>query len=339
VAGRCHRFAVAVRTVLAGAGLAALLAGGAFAQAASSPGTSADLPAARACPPEPAPPTPAEARTLAAQATDHGFLWRISKNGHSSYLYGTMHVGRLAWAFPGPALRHAWAETDTLALELDVTDPTLPAQMQQAIAATRQPALPEPLRERLARLVARACAPAHALDSLPPAMQAATLTVFAGRPDGLEPAFAQEGTLAGLAQAQQRRIVGLETAAEQVHALLPATQREAVAMIEEAIEPLEHDDGRASMQQLAEVWASSDLAKLDDYPAWCDCVRNAEERREMRRLLDERNPRLARRINALHAQGRKVLAAVGALHMTGPHGLPTLLAARGYQVELLLPRP
>jgi uncharacterized protein YbaP (TraB family) len=307
----------------------------------AAPASAADAaqPAIRPrCPPDPQPPTPDQARELAAQATDHGFLWRITKNGHSSYLYGSMHVGRLAWAFPGPALREAWAHTDTLALELDLTDPTLQAQMQQAIARSPQPALPASLRDRLARQVALACVPPHALDALPPAMQAATLSAVAGRPDGLEPAYAQEEALAGMAVAQQRRIVGLETAAEQVRALLPATRREAVAMVEEAIEPLEHDGGLASLRQLTQVWATSDLAALEDYPSWCDCVRNAEERREMRHLLDDRNPHLAERIDALHAQGRQVLAAVGALHMAGPVGLPRLMAARGYEVEQLLPR-
>ena len=38
-------------------------------------------------------------------------------------------------------------------------------------------------------------------------------------------------------------------------------------------------------------------------------------------------------IDRLHASGQRVFAAVGALHMPGPTGLPALLARRGYQVE------
>ena len=33
------------------------------------------------------------------------------------------------------------------------------------------------------------------------------------------------------------------------------------------------------------------------------------------------------------ATGKRVFAAVGALHMIGPTALPSLLAARGYRVE------
>ena len=39
------------------------------------------------------------------------------------------------------------------------------------------------------------------------------------------------------------------------------------------------------------------------------------------------------RIVQWHGQGRSPFVAVGTLHMVGPLGLPTLLKARGFQVE------
>ena len=50
-------------------------------------------------------------------------------------------------------------------------------------------------------------------------------------------------------------------------------------------------------------------------------------------MLDDRNPALAERIDALHMGGKSVFAAVGSLHMVGKLGLPLLMAQRGYQVE------
>jgi len=49
------------------------------------------------CPPEPKPLSPEMLSAAQRQARDRGFLWRVSKDGHSSYLYGTLHVGREAW--------------------------------------------------------------------------------------------------------------------------------------------------------------------------------------------------------------------------------------------------
>ena len=62
-------------------------------------------------------------------------------------------------------------------------------------------------------------------------------------------------------------------------------------------------------------------------------MRTKADRTAMKRLLDDRNPVLADGIDALHASGKSVFAAVGALHMIGPTGLPAQMAQRGYKVE------
>ena len=82
--------------------------------------------------PQPTPQLLAQAR---AQARNHGFLWRISKGGHASYLYGTMHVGKLEWMFPGPAEIRALQASSSIALEINVHDPVLMQQLQAGIAA------------------------------------------------------------------------------------------------------------------------------------------------------------------------------------------------------------
>jgi uncharacterized protein YbaP (TraB family) len=89
------------------------------------------------------------------------------------------------------------------------------------------------------------------------------------------------------------------------------------------------------VQRLLRAWASGDEATLASYPQWCMCLETAAERRFMHRLLDERNGGMADRLAALHAGGRQVFAAVGALHMTGPRGVQALLRERGFEVRLV----
>jgi uncharacterized protein YbaP (TraB family) len=62
-------------------------------------------------------------------------------------------------------------------------------------------------------------------------------------------------------------------------------------------------------------------------------MKTDKDRDMMKRMLDERNPGMAQSIDAIHASGKAVFAAVGSLHMVGKVGLPALLAARGYTVE------
>ena len=293
--------------------------------------------AARAadCPPTAVEPAPDAIAALAATASDHGVLWRLRRDGHDSYLYGTLHVGRLAWALPGPQMRQAWQKTGVLAVELDITDPAT----LQALGHT--PPLPKPLsadvQARLDAQVRAACLPEGLVTTLHPVMLLSTLTVLAGRWDDLDIGYAQEQVLLGMAHAGARKIVPLESAEEQLAAIIPKDPKDLQRSIDDGLSQLEHNEVRAPMLKLAQAWASGDIATLQSYDNWCDCIHDDADRRLMHALLDERNPHLAQRIADLHASGQRVFAAVGALHMTGPGGLPALLAKMGFEVQRLVP--
>jgi hypothetical protein len=288
-----------------------------------------------ACPPTPQTPSAEQIQAAQRDTRDRGFLWRISKQGRSSYLFGTLHVGKLPWIFAGPRLREAIAGTDTLALELDVTDPALLQNPPAVVTASL--ALPDALRARLARQIMAACLPEQALQRFHPLMQAVTLTVLSARWEGLDANYAQEVVLATAARVQQRPIIALESAQAQMAVLLPSDPDEARRLLDQTLEQLEHGRTRPLLRRMADAWADARLSDLEDYPQWCECADTNEDRAFMRRLNDDRNGPMAERIDALHGEGKRVLVAVGALHMTGERGLPRLMAARGYTVERLVP--
>jgi uncharacterized protein YbaP (TraB family) len=288
-----------------------------------------------ACPPVAQPPTAEQIQAAQRDARDRGFLWRITKQGRSSYLFGTLHLGRMPWIFAGPRLREALANTDTLALEIDLTDP---AVLQNPPAAATAPMpLTDALRARLSRQITAACVPEAALQRLNPLMQAITLTVLAARWEGLDASFAQEIVLATAARAQRRAIVSLESVQSQLSVLLPKDPGETQRLLDQALEQLEKDRARPLLRRLAEAWAEGRLQEIEDYAQWCECADTPQDRAFLRRLNDERNAPMADRIDAMHRDGKRILVAVGALHMTGEQGLPRLMAARGYTVERLVP--
>ena len=101
--------------------------------AAVSLAATAQAPSAAACPPVVSPPSADEIRSAQQAARDRGFLWRISKGGVTSYLYGTIHLGSLQWAPPGPTLLQALEQAQVMALELDVTDAETLSLLQAAL--------------------------------------------------------------------------------------------------------------------------------------------------------------------------------------------------------------
>jgi len=306
---------------------ALLLWGSAQAQ---SPGT--------ACPPAVLPLAEAPGEQSAAPQ-DVGLLWRLQRDGRTSYLYGSMHIGRPAWSRPGPALQEALQKVDVLALELDGSDSRTQAALARSSRADKNAALPPPMQARLDAQSRAACLPAQSLAPMHPMLQLSTLTVLMARWDGLDMAYGQEIMLTREARARGLPIVGLERAEDQMNALIPKDRQTLLHSVDEGLKQLEQGRVRPAMLRLASAWERGDLGELQRYEQWCDCVQSEADRAWLRRLNDARNPHLAAGIASLHGSGRSVLAAVGALHMSGPQALPRLLAAKGFTIQQLHPVP
>jgi len=282
----------------------------AAAPAAPSPGPATD------CPPDPAPPTYDEVQAGMRAATDHGLLWKATRDGRTVWLYGTIHVARREWMYPGPRVMAALRASDVVALELDPTDADILARLRGAIEARPgAPALP--------------CA----LDTLRPEMRAVTLEVLQGRRDGLYPAYGIDAFVAGLAHGLRKPIRSLETPEAQAALLVDDDPRETARAVAQVLDELDSGKAPEVLRRLAGDWARGDLDDLGAYGSWCGCLDTPERRVDFARMVGERNPPMADRVAQWHAQGRSLFVAVGALHMLGPDGLPELLRARGFAVE------
>jgi uncharacterized protein len=310
-------------------GFAALLCGPALALAQPQASTTPTD-----CPPTAQMPTQAQLQAGVRQARDHGFLWRVEKDGRSSWLYGTLHVAKFGWMFPGAQTRAALQATDTMALELDALDPEIARRIAQGTAAVPQAAaLPDPLQRRLESIARAECVDAANLRAFTPEMQITVLTTLLGRRDGLDPSYGIDLSLAGYARAAKLAVVSLETPEAQTALLRAANAAEAESFVDKALTEMEAGRALPALLRIAQVWADGDWAALQDYESWCECMTTEAERADMKRMLDDRNPGLADGVDALHARGQRVFAGVGSLHMIGPAGLPALLAQRGYRVE------
>jgi hypothetical protein len=285
------------------------------------------------CPPQAAPHSAERMQRGMREARDHGFLWRISKGGRSSYLYGTIHAAREDWMYPGPTIVDAIRGSDVVALELDVLDPAIQQRLATSIGPSRADPLPPALVRRLERRRAVECVDAAVWGKFAPEFQVASLTVLAARRDGFDPAYAIDLVLAGVGRELGKAVLSLETPEGQMQALQMPTHAETIAFVDDALKDLEAGRARPMLNRIARIWVEGNYAELSNYAKWCDCLRTRSERAAMKRMLDDRNPALAASIDSLHAGGKQVFAAVGSLHMIGPNGLPALMKKRGYKVE------
>jgi uncharacterized protein YbaP (TraB family) len=286
-----------------------------------------------ACPPVVEQPAPEAVQAAMRKARDHGFLWRISKNGRTSYLFGTIHVAKFDWMFPGPSVMQAIQAADTVALELDGLDADMQNRLVAGMASMPSAALPASLVKRIQQLAGAECIPYEALAKLSPELQVTTLTMMVGRRDGLEASYAIDTVLAGIGHGAKKNMVSLETPEMQLQLLQMQSPQETISFVQEGLDEMESGRSRSLLNRMSRDWANADYAEMSHFDEWCECLDSEIERVVMKRLLDGRNPDLAAHIDALHSNGKQVFAAVGSLHMFGPVGLPALMAKRGYRVE------
>ena len=312
------------------------LAAGARAATVSEPGDVAP-PAIAAdvrCPPEAAAPTPEQAVAGMRDAVDSGLLWKATRNGHAVWLYGTIHVAKLSWAFPGREVLQAVKSSDVVALELDMTDPGVLDRLRKAIERQPDaPPLPEALQRRLAAQLAANCIAPDRLAAMRPEMQAVTVDMMTARQFGLYAEYGIDMVIAGIAATLHKPIRSLETPESQAALLVSDDPAETARMVGDVLDDLAGGKSPQMLQRLAGDWQRGDLADMGAYPTWCECLETPQQRADFVKLVDDRNPLMADKIVKWNAEGKSLFVAVGSLHMTGGGGLPELLKARGFQVE------
>lgn len=283
------------------------------------------------CPP-PASHSPEMVAKAALVARDRGFLWRIEREQRVSYLYGSLHVGKAEWMAPGPRMRKALRDVDAVALEVDFSSEA--SQRHWAVVRSEpQRSIPPALYQRLAVLWAAECLPPAQLGTGPVELQATALVALMGRREGYDPAYSSEMLLTLLAMGRKVPLISLENLKLQLDLILAGNDADATELVSQALTTLEKPNTRALQKRLTAAWERSDLAVLERFGDWCECMKTEQEQAAMKKLLDDRNPGMADAIARLHDGGQKVFAAVGALHMTGTLALPRLMAERGFKVE------
>jgi hypothetical protein len=266
---------------------------------------------------------------------ESGFLvfWRVARADGSTgaWLLGSIHVAREAIAFD-PAIARGVAESDVLALELAPGE--LSAEEAAALLYERGSAPPgKTLRDLVSWRTWHALErnrrargqSAEALLPFEPWAVGMMLVTESFAAQGLDEKQGVEASVGKLAWGKP--VVGLETLEEQIAALdaLPYSVQDWLLR-----DSLGSSAGRDVVDVLFEAWRRGDLDALEAM-ALPGGGEEAETFAES--VFLARNERLAERIAQRVEAGGVTFVAVGAGHLVGARGVPSLLAARGYRVE------
>jgi uncharacterized protein YbaP (TraB family) len=274
-----------------------------------------------------------------AWAAERGALFKVSANGHTMLLFGTMHVGLPEFYPLEPKIATALAAASTLALEIDPDQP--PAAIAGAVAAhglfaagsVGNGAMPAELKARLEPLLEHAGIDPDAVTRYKPWLLATVLALADYAALGYRPELAVDTHLARQARAAKVRVIELESIEAQLALLERISGGDQWRFLDESVELIESGQQRLQARALVEAWRGADRAGLDAIALRVEQDETVSGRFMREIMLDERNGPLADKLTQLLARERNTVAAIGVLHLLGKRGVPELLRARGATVE------
>jgi uncharacterized protein YbaP (TraB family) len=278
---------------------------------------------------------PANANPASA-IPSRGTLYRATQHGQTVWLFGTVHVGQASFYPLEPIVMRALAGADQLVLELDPADqPALRAAfVRHGMLASPQTigqVIPADTQRQLQQVLDRLDMAPGAVAGMKPWAIANLLLALTlerqgyGREQGIE--------LYLQAQVPGTPVLALESADYQLGLFDTLDAAQQAQYLRECLESLL--DGK-TVQQAATMmaaWGRADGATLDRLTAEELAEPTVTARFTQDVLLAQRNPLLAAAITRLGQRGKTQFVAIGLLHLSGPDGVPALLARRGYRVE------
>jgi hypothetical protein len=265
-------------------------------------------------------------KSVSDNSNDKSLLWEISGNGlsKSSFLYGTIHMICENDYFLAEKTKKAFNATESLFLEIDLSDPNELVFMQKAAMST------EPLSKKLTakqlsdlEIVLRKNT-GMTIQQVDNYSMLTVLSLISMKSFGCENLKFYEMEFIGLAKESKKSIGGLETIEAQIQFLNKAySDDEMIAMLQETNgEETEKMVQNYINENLPELYKEITTPKLmnENSKKWMLEVRNENWAVKMPDVMKDKS----------------TFFAVGAAHLLGKEGLINLLRKAGYSVKPLL---
>lgn len=257
------------------------------------------------------------------------FMWKAEKDGKTTYLLGTMHMG----IDPETRLPQiVWDKLDaakTFAMEADLSDPKLGAAILREKGTLR-----DDLGDEYWAKLEKAVGPqtAASMERLTPMGAAAMMSL-----KDLPKTAPMDGVLLGRAQNQKKQIVYLELGSLQAEILAKHMGVKALKMMIDT-----YEKGAAQAKGMLDAYAAGDpdaiLKVTEDQKV--DALKHGFSQKEydeqMEDILYKRNASWIPAIEKMHTEGDGFIA-VGALHLIGPKSVLELLEKKGYKITRVVP--
>jgi uncharacterized protein YbaP (TraB family) len=277
------------------------------------------------------------ASSFATAASGAPALWKVSDDDSAIWLFGSVHILDANVSWRTPAFDAALDGAEEVYFELLLDSAGMGELTQIAAVKGFLPPdqglsglLSKDQNKRLDEALRKLGVDRALIEPMRPWMAGLMISTFAMQQSGDAGAASfQTGVEMQLqAEVADDRERGLETAAEQLEFLSMGTEEEQAAALMETIGQL--DEANAAFGGVIDAWLAGDV---DAVNAEIEASVGSLDSPQYQLLITDRNRRWTEKIVALLEADVEAMIVVGAAHLAGPVGLPTLLAEKAFTVE------
>lgn len=261
-------------------------------------------------------------------------IWKASDADSNIWLFGSVHVLDEDTKWKTETLTRAIDSADLYYYEVPIDDPQVAVRMMGIFASKgANPSgkqLTDYLDDEQDKLLTDAVAdlglPLSALQPMKPWAAALTIVPLQLQKAGYRADIGVELTL--LAQTADDKERFFETVDQQMGFFVDLDQEQSVAFLVSSLEDMEKGSGL--LDRLVDAWSVGDVEAME---VLINESMKKESPEVYQILLVNRNKQWVKKIAELMAGDQDVLVTVGAGHLVGDQGVPSLLQAEGFTVE------
>ena len=272
------------------------------------------------------------AGSVAAQ--EKSLLWRVSRDGKSIYLLGSIHYLRQSNYPLNPTILKALDGSKRLVLETDLNSTTTESAQRLTVekAVYRDGSglaknVSAETYEMASRRATELGLDMRILEPMKPWFAAVTMVAIQLQRMGLKPELGVDRHLAARAKTSGKPIGGLDTLEVHLGVFDRLSAKEQESMLRETVAELERLD--KYMNDIVGTWVRGDVDGLASF-----LLTGMQEYPDLyEKILVERNRRWVGEIEKIIGQGSGAMVVVGAAHVVGKDSVVEMLKAKGYEVE------
>jgi uncharacterized protein YbaP (TraB family) len=262
------------------------------------------------------------------------FMWKVEgPAGAVAYLLGSLHVLTPEWYPLNATINKAFEGSKVLVEEIDIAEASDPTQMMSALmkamltdGKTLDKVIAPDVYAEVKKRAEQIGMPMMAVNRMKPWLVAITLMAPTLQAAGFKPELGVDRHFYDRAVASNMQRQSLETMQYQLDRFDELSLPLQEALLKSTLTDL--DIEVRSVKEMAEAWGFGNVAAIEKLT-----LASMKESPELyNRLLVERNNNWMPHVENCIKQNAGCFIVVGAAHLVGPDGLPTLLQKKGYKV-------